>query len=160
MSGRRCWGSVRLRRDSWYRAGQHRALDLGVFTTEGWDVDSVREIMGTESARPGDAWALIGGGWAAPGVVGGYVLCCPLEACESAVHPWTHAYNCPRAKSRAGACKRGQSPPGQDSCWVWSGTARDGTLTAEPSLHVVAVIDGKPTGGCGFHGFLRQGVLA
>jgi hypothetical protein len=38
------------------------------------------------------------------------------------------------------------------SCWTWTGSPEAGDLSATPSLAVV--------GECGFHGFLRGGVLA
>jgi hypothetical protein len=41
--------------------------------------------------------------------------------------------------------------------WGWDGNAEAPTLM--PSINCVAEKDGKPTGGCGWHGFIRGGVF-
>jgi len=41
--------------------------------------------------------------------------------------------------------------------WGWNGSTEKPTLT--PSLNCIAEKDGKPTGGCGWHGFITNGEL-
>jgi hypothetical protein len=41
--------------------------------------------------------------------------------------------------------------------WGWNGDLEHPTLT--PSIHCLAEHDGTPAGGCGWHGFIQQGVL-
>jgi len=41
--------------------------------------------------------------------------------------------------------------------WGWNGDRDRPTLT--PSINCLAEKDGKPTGGCGWHGFITNGVL-
>jgi len=84
-------------------------------------------------AEPGDVWRF----------GGAYALTCPNEACDQGVHAWDHAWDCrPNARKCSG------------TCWNWSGSPEDGTLTAQPSLHVLA-----EKGGCGWHGWLRNGEM-
>lgn len=72
-----------------------------------------------------------------------YALTCPNAACEQGVHLWDHAYNCPV-----------RTDPDARPCWSWTGSADDSTLSASPSLHVMAEL-----GGCGWHGWLRDGEM-
>lgn len=83
-----------------------------------------------------------------PAFMAGYALTCPAHRCMQGMHYWDHAYNCER-----------KFDPDHFSCWTWTGTPEEGTLTANPSLMVATQIDGQPTGACGWHGFLRQGVM-
>lgn len=101
----------------------------------------------TPPAQPGDIWRVF---WRAEdsegnginGPFAGYYICCP--GCKQ-VHAWTTALNClPKP------CPH----EGKSSCWAWSGSAEAGTLTASPSLYSV-----KENGGCGWHGWLQNGVL-
>lgn len=41
--------------------------------------------------------------------------------------------------------------------WGWDGNKERPTLT--PSINCIAEKDGKPTGGCGWHGFITNGVM-
>lgn len=41
--------------------------------------------------------------------------------------------------------------------WAWDGNVEAPTLT--PSINCLAEKDGKPTGGCGWHGFITAGVM-
>lgn len=109
-----------------------------------------RELARTPPARPGDTWRLrwaLSAGEKGAGPIAGYAICCPK--CLR-VHHWTTALNCP-----SGSCPH----RGKSSCWTWTGSAEEGTLNASPSLHCVTEWNGKPTGGCGWHGFLTAGVL-
>jgi hypothetical protein len=93
--------------------------------------------------EPGDIWRIRwykeGGG---EGPIAGYAIWCP--ECND-LHHWTTATNC--AKGATGACVHS----GIGSCWEWTGSAEDGTLTARPSLLCHS---------CGFHGWLTNGSLA
>ena len=41
--------------------------------------------------------------------------------------------------------------------WAWDGNIDRPTLT--PSINCIAEKDGKPTGGCGWHGFITNGIM-
>lgn len=41
--------------------------------------------------------------------------------------------------------------------WGWDGNLERPTIT--PSINCLAEKDGKPTGGCGWHGFITNGVI-
>ncbi len=41
--------------------------------------------------------------------------------------------------------------------WKWNGDIENPTI--EPSINCIAEKDGKPTGGCGWHGFITGGVI-
>jgi hypothetical protein len=65
---------------------------------------------------------------------------------------------CPKGK-RCGVLL-GPSPVGREhpdaACiWGWNGDRDKPTLT--PSINCLAEKDGKPTGGCGWHGFITNG---
>lgn len=47
--------------------------------------------------------------------------------------------------------------PNALAIWGWDGNADKPTLT--PSINCIAEKDGKPTGGCGWHGFITLGVM-
>lgn len=49
--------------------------------------------------------------------------------------------------------------PRPDACytWGWNGDKDRPTLT--PSINCIAEKDGKPTGGCGWHGFIANGEM-
>lgn len=49
--------------------------------------------------------------------------------------------------------------PSPDACyvWGWDGNTEKPTLT--PSIDCIAEKDGKPTGGCGWHGHITAGVM-
>lgn len=45
-----------------------------------------------------------------------------------------------------------------DLCvWQWDGNLDQPTI--HPSINCIAEKDGKPTGGCGWHGFITAGVM-
>jgi hypothetical protein len=101
----------------------------------------------TPPAQAGDVWqvhwyAEDADGNSINGPFAGYDICCP--GCKR-VHAWTTALNClPKP------CPH----EGKSSCWNWTGSAEQGTLSASPSLHSV-----KEKGGCGWHGWLQNGAL-
>jgi hypothetical protein len=41
--------------------------------------------------------------------------------------------------------------------WAWDGNMERPTVT--PSINCIAVKDGKPTGGCGWHGHITNGLM-
>lgn len=47
--------------------------------------------------------------------------------------------------------------PEQCYVWGWDGNTEKPTLT--PSINCIAEKDGKPTGGCGWHGHITGGVM-
>jgi hypothetical protein len=91
----------------------------------------------TEAAKPGDAWRIRWYQKDGEGPIAGYAICCPK--C-SQVHRWCSASNCSPCPHQ-----------GIGSCWNWTGSAEDGTLTASPSLFASL--------GCGWHGWLQNGEM-
>jgi len=157
---------VKLRTDPeiWpHDAGRKRAVLLGAVPNPlddletNWSEDWLAFVRadGGEAA-PGDVWEISINpdndrqhscvpheGW----TVVGYTLWCPNEACPFGTHEWTHAHDC---KPYDGVpCKNGGP-----SCWTWTGSPLDGTLTASPSLY-----SPRDIGGCGWHGHLNAGEL-
>lgn len=49
--------------------------------------------------------------------------------------------------------------PAEGKCnvWAWDGNRERPTIT--PSINCISEKDGKPTGGCGWHGFITAGVM-
>lgn len=136
---------MRLRTDSLHIAGWKRAHDLRGCAVVCGDKPKRNHVAHqprkyrAKPAEPGDVWVLHNRN----GAITGYAMTCPNEACEQGVHPWDHAYNCPvRAEPDA--------PP----CWSWTGSIEEDSLTATPSLHVLA-----ERGGCGWHGFITSGQM-
>lgn len=164
------WCDMRLRTDGWWRAGMKRAVLCGAVPNplddpEGnWDPKYLAFLRDGEEAKPGDVWRVswVNGG---EGVTrdgqpvperpagNGYAMTCPRESCKSGAHSWVHASDCQGAYGDP--CKVGA---GRVSCWDWTGSPEEGNLTANPSLYIMGPESGHH--GCGFHGFLRDGVLA
>lgn len=150
---------MRLRTGDWWTAGRKRAIANGARQhpleedpTANWHQPYLDELADPnfEAAQPGDAWRIY---WAkaagVPEPIAGYALTCPKPDCPDGVHQWTTASNCSTKGQDGKRC----SHEGIGSCWTWTGSAEDGTLTANPSLHCVAPI------GCGWHGWLRDGQM-
>lgn len=145
---------IRFRTDCWFRAddaARHARHQETLYF-------EITELAGVEPAQPGDCWRVR---WCATGdqvgPIAGYAICCPV--CKQ-VHSWTSARNCGSKRDRGAgiiACDHS----GVGSCWIWSGSAEEGTLTAQPSLH--AIDEGGRAGdnahGCGWHGRLRNGEM-
>jgi hypothetical protein len=114
------------------------------------DPATLEVILRTPPPEPGDLWRIT---WHAPegepSPLAGYAIACPR--CRE-VHRWTTANNC-HVEEVGGLCvhERSQNGGRLGSCWTWTGSAEEGTLTATPSLH--------NSGGCGWHGFLTNGEL-
>jgi hypothetical protein len=67
---------------------------------------------------------------------------------------------CPNARRCAvllGPTFVDRSEPGRQCVWGWDGNADSPTLT--PSINCLAEKDGKPTGGCGWHGHITRGEM-
>ena len=67
---------------------------------------------------------------------------------------------CPNAKRCAvllGPQAVGRTDANRLSIWAWDGNLERPTIT--PSINCIAEKDGKPTGGCGWHGFITAGVM-
>jgi hypothetical protein len=49
--------------------------------------------------------------------------------------------------------------PSEDmlNIWQWNGDVNKPTIT--PSINCIKEKDGKPTGGCGWHGFITNGII-
>lgn len=69
-------------------------------------------------------------------------------------------FECPNGR-RCGALLAPQPIPRAEGrllyVWGWDGNVEQPTLT--PSINCIAEKDGKPTGGCGWHGFITKGVM-
>jgi|GEM_PF-721717 len=68
---------------------------------------------------------------------------------------------CPNAKRCAvllGPRFVGRPAEGKLCIWAWDGNLDRPTIT--PSINCIAEKDGKPTGGCGWHGFITNGEIA
>lgn len=156
---------MRVRTDSWWLAARKRAVEKGASpdprTTPPpnggeWSKDFLDALNDPnfEAAQDGDVWVLRGEGRTQSVGEGhddwpviGYGLVCPRETCEDPVHLWTHASDCEARYGQERPCKHGGP-----SCWTWTGSPGDDTLTAHPSLWIK-----EP--GCGWHGFLRNGKM-
>lgn len=106
----------------------------------------------TPKAEPGDVWRVHwyhhddATGGQIDDQIAGYAICC--IKCGR-VHTWTSARNCGQQLEVGCAHQRDRT-----SCWTWSGSAEDGTLTASPSLMVVTeACEWK----CTFHGYIQNG---
>ena len=67
-------------------------------------------------------------------------------------------YLCPRRPGEVcGVPIKPLASPPYNSGWDWNGNVEAPTLT--PSVNCVAERDGKPTGGCGWHGYVKAGKL-
>lgn len=159
---------MRLRTDSPFMPGWKRAVLLGAKPdpreTEPrgeWDPAWLDYMDSGEEARLGDVWIIRSargpdghlyfhyGSDRSDWPIVGYVLTCPVVTCTQGVHRWDHAHDCPAHKGQE--CQQGAGR----GCWTWTGSVEDGTLTGSPSLHAPTEL-----GGCGFHGWMRDGVLS
>lgn len=131
-------------------------------TREEWDA--------TPAAEAGDTWRVRWGvtvdqraAGMTEGPIAGYAIAC--IKCKE-VHGWTTALNCePKIPwSHSWTDSEGVAHAssgtkcvhsGVGSCWQWTGSAEANTLHASPSLHSVL-----EKGGCGYHGFLQNGILS
>lgn len=121
----------------------------------------------TPKAEPGDTWRQF---WShhdendkqIDDRLAGYAICC--MGCGH-VHAWTTASNCQfnltehhyTDKDGKDVAYKVCGHSGVGSCWVWTGSAEEGTLTARPSLQVT--LDKYEPGGCNWHGYIDNGDL-
>lgn len=124
----------------------------------GYNADEKAGFDALEPALPGDIWRLSWHRNEGEGPTAGYAICCPL--CKQ-LHYWTTATNCGTQYETSYTDSKGVAHKsmtcthsGEGSCWNWTGSAEEGTLSASPSLHCV-----KDLGGCGWHGWLQDGVM-
>lgn len=69
-------------------------------------------------------------------------------------------FECPNRKRCAVLLGPSHVPRPKDGAlniWAWDGNIERPTIT--PSINCIAEKDGKPTGGCGWHGFITAGVI-
>lgn len=134
---------IRFRTDGfWFEDGDGREKP-----TPGdiWEIHwyaSPAECRGIHGGVESNCWQ--GCGHEHKGPLAGYAICCP--GC-GAVHHWTTASNCGSLKPQSATCDHS----GKSSCWTWTGSPQEGTLSASPSLHA--------SGSCGWHGWLKDGEL-
>jgi hypothetical protein len=153
---------MRRRVDTYFTAGWKRAYALGNLP------DAAPSVIENPipAAEPGDVWIIRADPndwktqtWAdqhEDWPIVGYALTCPNERCRFGTHEWTHASNCNLkiTSEVIGSQPRCQHEAEHRSCWEWTGTIEEGTLTATPSL-----LSPEASGGCGWHGFLRNGEM-
>lgn len=147
---------IRFRSDNAHLADDAARVDRGEEPL--WHNADDPELLNHRIALPGDTWRVRWNKNDGEGPIAGYAICCP--GCKQ-VHHWCTALNCePKipwsvigtdGKEYTGTHCRHE---GNGSCWEWSGSAEDGTLTATPSLHCLS-----DRGGCGWHGFLTNGEM-
>ena len=144
---------IRFRSDNWHYADM-RAKGSVTEPFESWGLTQA-QYDAIEPAKPGDIWRSRWHAENGQGPIAGYAICCPK--CGS-VHPWTTATNCSfQLTQHSYTDDKGQQKTyntcghsGTGSCWDWTGSAEDGTLSANPSLLCHT---------CGYHGWLRNGEL-
>lgn len=139
---------MRFRTDHMTAAEEHARVLAGKSripcTCDDLDCASRPEVYEkVEPARPGDMWTCM---FSDRGQAG-YWLCCPK--CGD-LHAVTSASNCTEKGTFGGyvMCRHQHE---RISCWTWSGSAENNTLTAHPSIHFV--------GECGWHGWLENGAF-
>lgn len=66
-------------------------------------------------------------------------------------------FTCPRGKGLCGVPLHPSPPLQNGAIWTWDGNRDAPTII--PSINCLAEKDGKPAGGCGWHGFITRGVI-
>lgn len=86
-----------------------------------------------------------------------------IEPSKIAEYPGATAhiiFVCPNNRRCAvllGPQQVGRPAEGKLCIWAWDGNVERPTIT--PSINCLAEKDGKPAGGCGWHGFITNGVI-
>lgn len=153
---------MRFRSDGWHYADlKARGMTFEEYHSWGpWMEEDKKYWDDCPKAEPGDVWRIFWGGENRDeNRVAGYAICCP--GCGH-VHNWTTAGNCNSkipasyVDSKTGGIVQYQTcvHSGISSCWNWSGSAEEGTLTGTPSLQVTA---SDPE--CHWHGYITNGDL-
>lgn len=146
---------MRFRTDGWSFADKAKNFSDADFKEWGYDDETILQIRGTPHALPGDTWAIHWYKQEGVGPLAGYAICCPR--CGG-IHHWTSANNC-KFQIRLVPYKDSDGNDrtysvcghsGEGSCWNWTGSPEENTLTGTPSLL---------NHGCGWHGFLTNGQL-
>jgi hypothetical protein len=154
---------MRFRTDNAYIA-ELKSLGKGYILVARWA--TVDEWLAVPPAKPGDTWRIHWHDNNAPnkqGPIAGYDILC--TRCGK-LHAWTTATNCAtrrRLPDYVWTDERGEhraemwkcDHEGTGSCWTWTGSAENNTLSASPSLW-----SQQEKGGCGFHGHLTNGELS
>lgn len=151
--------SMRFRVDGWHYADIKAA---GIPYAQYLRTEEEKHFWETTPrAEPGDVWRIFWyhrspGGPQVDDRLAGYAIGCP--GCHR-VHAWTTANNCGAKIRRTYIDLEGKEVPyescvhnGFSSCWTWTGSAEEGTLSASPSLLVTQ-------SDCHWHGWLRNGSL-
>lgn len=152
------WHYADLKANGWtweqYAKCFHDSEDVAAIKIE-WDA--------VPPAQKGDVWRIFWHHEEAPGKqlndrIAGYAICCII--CGK-VHAWTSARNCSQKVKRSYVDSSGKTVEydscvhsGLASCWIWTGSAEAGTLTASPSLMVIPGPDR-----CNYHGWIRNGEI-
>jgi len=150
---------MRFRTDGWHYAdlkASGETFENYYPESDPWRTDPIVKKYwdDTPKAEPGDVWRIF---WYHRGSDGeyiddriaGYAICC--IGCGR-VHNWINARHCsqPVQKDWGESCVHREN---YTSCWTWSGSAEEGTLTASPSLQVLQ----GPDQPCGWHGYIQDG---
>jgi hypothetical protein len=159
---------IRFRNDSAFKADDTAARARGDKLL--WHHLEELDTEPVPPAEPGDCWRVRWGlsveqtaAGMTEGPIAGYEITC--IKCKRN-HAWTTSTNCSTIKDRPwsyvdadGVTQSGVAKvcdhSGVGSCWVWTGSPEAGDLTASPSLWCR-----EDLGGCGYHGFLQNGVLS
>jgi Family of unknown function (DUF6527) len=80
-----------------------------------------------------------------------------LEGYESTAHIIFVCPNGRRCSVLLGPKFVERASPDRICVWGWNGDVDHPTLT--PSINCISEKDGKPTGGCGWHGFITNGEM-
>ena len=144
---------MRFRTDSYYWADM-KARGTDAHGVGGYTAKDLADFDEGPAAARGDVWRIRWYREDGNGPLAGYAICCPK--CGF-VHVFTTAGNCEVGRHEV----KYQGNDGKEhsyyscqhyetgSCWVWTGSAEDNTLSAAPSLAI--------TVGCLWHGWLENG---
>lgn len=150
---------MRFRTDGWHYADlkAHGWTAETYFAHRTITEEEKKEWDDCPKAEPGDVWRIRWHSHGGDGPIAGYAICC--IGCGH-VHAWTTASNCNLKFQTNWRDDKGVDHPywtcphsGTGSCWEWSGSAEEGTLTAKPSLQVIAINPGD----CNWHGYIENG---
>ena len=88
------------------------------------------------------------------------------EPCPDDERPSRFSFECPRGRGRCGQLliagadlgggRRAESGK-RPACWTWDGNREAPTFA--PSIHCLSEAGGRPAGGCGWHGHIRNDVI-
>lgn len=67
-------------------------------------------------------------------------------------------FKCPNGR-HCGVFVAPTTPASVEPCHVWGWDGNESLPTLTPSVNCLSEKDGKPTGGCGWHGFITAGAM-